>query len=259
MRRLGGVGVLVTRPQPQSLPLCRLLEEHGATTFRLPAIEIEPAASLPELAARLEPLEPSDLLVFTSANAVRFGAALLERRQDLSLAAIGPATMRALGEAGFRVSYTPSGGFDSEHLLGEPGLQQLAGRRVVLIKGEGGRALLATELAKRGARILAIDVYRRRPARPDAALLRQAEERAAAGLLQVVTATSLEIAAALLELATPALRGAFEHTHWLVPGARVAAGLAALGLDVPLIEAASAADQDLVDALLRWRASTSGA
>ena len=259
MRPLDGVGVLVTRPQTQATPLCRLLEERGATTVRLPAIVIEPAASHRELAARLGELGESDLVVFTSANAVRFGAALLDQRRDLALAAIGPATMRALNQAGYRIAIMPAGGFDSEHLLAEPGLQHLAGRRVVIVKGVGGRELLAAEFAKRGATVQSIEVYRRTPATPGVERLRRVEEQLAAGELQVVTATSLEIGAALLGFATPELRAALEGLHWLVPGARVAAGLARLGLRAPVIEAASAEDQELVEALLRWRSIASGA
>jgi hypothetical protein len=50
-----------------------------------------------------------------------------------------------------------------------------------------------------------------------------------------------------------------ERAHWLVPGERVAAGIRARGVAAPLLRAASAEDQDLVSALLRWRATLSGA
>jgi uroporphyrinogen-III synthase len=80
-----------------------------------------------------------------------------------------------------------------------------------------------------------------------------------AGAVQVITATSLEIAGNLLDLATPALRGEFERVHWLVPGERIAAGVRERGLTAPLLQAASAEDQDLVAALVRWRSMVSGA
>ena len=81
--------------------------------------------------------------------------------------------------------------------------------------------------------------------------------------MQVITATSLEIAGNLLQVAAhgaaPALRSEFERVHWLVPGARVAAGVRELGLAAPLLQSESAEDQDLVAALIRWRSSASGA
>ena len=53
----------------------------------------------------------------TSTNAVRFGASLLDQKRDLTLAAIGPATARALNLAGYRVAVQPRESFDSEGLL----------------------------------------------------------------------------------------------------------------------------------------------
>jgi uroporphyrinogen-III synthase len=75
----------------------------------------------------------------------------------------------------------------------------------------------------------------------------------------VITATSLEIASNLLDIATPELRREFESVHWLVPGGRVAAGVRERGLTAPLVQADSAEDHDLVAALVRWRNTESGA
>ncbi len=259
MQALHGIAVLVTRPEQQAAPLCRLLEAQGANTLRLPAIEIRPHDDGRAAVERLGALDEADLIIFTSANAVRFGAPLLDPKRDLTLAAIGPATAHALTQAGYRVTVLPGGGFDSESLLAHPRLQQVAGRRILLIKGTDGRGLLEGELSRRGAQVIAVEVYRRTPASPSRAALRELQQRFAAGALQVITATSLQIATHLLDLATPALRSDFERVHWLVPGARIAAGLRERGLTAPLIPADSAEDHDLVEALIRWRSKVSGA
>jgi uroporphyrinogen-III synthase len=259
MLPLQGLGVLVTRPQHQAMPLCRLLSTLGANTILLPAIEIKPLAQRGALAARLGAAENFDLIIFTSSNAVRFGAALLDQRRDLALAAIGPATVRALNQAGYRVAVQPTAGFDSEGLLRHGKLQHVAGNRILIIKGEGGRDLLQQELARRGAQVTVADVYRRERATPAPDDLAALEADFAAGAIHVITATSAEIAANLLALATPALRGEFERVHWVVPGARVAQSLHERGLSAPLLQADSAEDQDLVDAIVRWRARESGA
>lgn len=259
MPALQGLGVLVTRPEAQAMPLCRLLEAAGATALRLPAIDIEPAAELRDLGTRLGALEKFDLIVFVSANAVRYGSALLGEKRELSLAAIGPATARALNRAGYRVSLVPGQGFDSESLVAHPSLQHMAGRRVLLVKGRGGREFLAETFVRRGASVELAEVYERRAATPDDGELAALERRCTAGEIQVVTATSLEIAENLLRLATPALRTHFDRLHWLVPGDRVGAELARRGLAAPLLRADSAEDQDLVAALVRWRSSASGA
>jgi uroporphyrinogen-III synthase len=259
MLPLHGVGVLVTRPQQQAMPLCRLLETRGASTFRLAAIEIKPLAERRALAARLGALEEFDLIIFSSSNAVRFGAMLLEQKRDLVLAAIGPATARALNQAGYRVAVQPNEGFDSEALLRHPKLEHLAGNRILLIKGMNGRELLQQELTRRGAQVTVADVYRRERANPGSAELAALEAQFAAGAIHVITATSVEIADHLLELATPTLRGDFERVHWVVPGVRVAQSLRERGLSGTLLQAASAEDQDLVAAIIRWRAGESGA
>ena len=232
MSALRGVGVLVTRPEQQAMPLCRLLETHGATALRLPAVEIKPHGERRALAAQVGPLQQFDLIVFVSANAVRFGAPLLDQRRDLTLAAVGPATLRALNQAGYRVAILPTDGFDSEGLLAHPRLHHLAGQRVLLVKGLDGREL--EQLAA-------------------------LEEQLRDGVVHVITATSLEIAESLLAMATPELHAQYERVHWLLPSARIAVGMQERGLHAPLLLAASAEDQALVDALLRWRTSTSGA
>jgi uroporphyrinogen-III synthase len=259
MQPLSGVGVLVTRPQQQAMPLCRLLQARGASTFRLPAVEIRPLANRRALAASLGSLADFDLIIFSSSNAVRFGAMLLEQRRDLPLAAIGPATARALNQAGYRVAVQPTAGFDSESLLMHPRLHSVAGSRILLIKGSDGREFLHNELTRRGAQMTIADVYRRERPNPSSTEFAALEAHFAAREIQVITATSVDIVRNLLELATPALRVEFDRAHWVVPGARVAASLRESGLSAPLLEAQSAEDQDLVAAIIRWRANESGA
>jgi len=259
MPALHGVGVLVTRPEQQAMPLCRLLEIQGASTLRLPAVEIRAVGNRRETAAQLGALADFDVIIFTSANAVRFGASLLDQQRDLTLAAIGPATARALNLAGYRVAVQPRETFDSEGLLLHPKLEHPAGARILIVKGAGGRSLLEQELAHRGARVVAADVYERVPAAPSAERLAAVLDSLSTGALQVITATSVGVAGNLLAIAGAELRREFERAYWLVPGERVAHGLRELGLLAPVVLAESAEDHDLVSALVRWRSSVSGA
>jgi uroporphyrinogen-III synthase len=261
MGALSGLGVLVTRPELQAMPLCRLLEAQGAITTRLPAIDIRPSGDRDAVRASVGDLGNFDVVIFLSANAVRYGAALLEQRRDLNLAAVGPATLRALNQAGYRVSIVPSAGFDSEGLLAHPRLQKLTGQRVLIIRGVGGRELLEQGLEERGAAITACAVYERHRSIPDEASLTAVGQLLASGALHVVTATSLEIAASLLALraARPGLLAGLVNLHWLLASQRLVAEVQALGLNAPLLVAESAEDQALVEALARWRSSASGA
>jgi uroporphyrinogen-III synthase len=257
MLPLHGIGVLVTRPRHQATPLCRLLEAQGALALRFSAVEIEPLEPHRELAARLGDLDQFGVIIFSSANAVRYGAALLDQRRNLALAAIGPATARALNQAGYRVAIQSTQGADSESLLRHPRLDAVGGERILLVKGSHGRELLEQELVRRGAEVTVAEVYRRECARPSEAELGALEARFAAREIHVVTATSVEIAENLLALATPKLRRAFDSVHWVVPSARVARSLTEGGLKGPSLLARSAEDQDLVSALTSWRARES--
>ena len=190
---------------------------------------------------------------------MRYGAALLEQRRDLPLAAIGPATARALNQAGYRVSVQSSEGADSESLLRHPKLNAVAGGRVLIVRGTQGRELLAQELCAAAPRSTVAEVYRRECARPSEAQMRALEARFAAREIDAVTATSVEIAANLLALATPGLRRAFDAVHWVVPSERVAESLREAGVEGRRsLPRAPAEDQDLVSAVVRWRAGESG-
>ncbi len=102
--------------------------------------------------AAIGPADRYDLVIFISANAVRFGADILGERRDVPVAAVGQATAAALNAAGYRVSLLPSEGADSESLLAMPQLADMHGKRVLIVRGSGGRELLQAEMAGRAAR-----------------------------------------------------------------------------------------------------------
>jgi uroporphyrinogen-III synthase len=257
MSDLSGVGVLVTRPEQQAAPLCALLEARGAITLRLAAIQIEPVADV-GLQSTLGPIEAFELIIFTSTNAVKYGRALLGENHGLKLAAIGPATARALETAGFQ-TIVPRDGFDSATLLRHAVLQAATAQRILIVKGIGGRDELERELERRGAYVTVAAVYRRIRVHHAAETLAALEARFLAGEIQVITATSAEVAESLLRAATPILRQEYARVQWLVPSGRVAAALRSSGLAAPIILAESAEDHALVAAVARWRASVSGA
>ncbi len=237
--------------------MCDLLTTAGATVIRLPALHITAVSDAVPAADSASGL--FDIIIFTSANAVHFGAALLAGQATAAVAAIGPATARALGLKGFQVTLMPSGGFDSEHLLEHPRLKEPSGQRILIVKGRQGRELLRERLRERGAVVVLAEVYERVRADYGAEQLEPLAATFAAGGVDVITATSADVVGALLELATAPLRRSFEQVHWLVPGARVAQAVRAHGITAPLIQADSAEDHDLLAAILRWRAGVSDA
>ena len=89
-RRLEGLRVLVTRPQHQSARLASLIESHGGTAIRFPAIEILPPRDPDAARALMGRLDDFSLVIFISPNAVGEGLALAKSRpQRARIAAVG--------------------------------------------------------------------------------------------------------------------------------------------------------------------------
>lgn len=246
-RDLKGVGVLVTRPTAQAEGLCRLIEHAGGRAIRFPAIAIQPVED-PGPARHLL-AQSWDLILFISRNAVEQSLPLFPMArlpvQGL-LAAVGRATSHALTAAGRTPDLMPEGRFDSESLLGLPQLADLKGKRVLIVRGLGGRTLLGDTLIERGAELAHAEVYHRRlPDADPAALLASWEKR-----VQLVTATSGEVLDNLLKLLGPEGRALLLATPLVVVSARTAQSATRLGFArVELAE--RAADEAIVAALRR--------
>lgn len=169
---LAGRRILVTRPRDQAAGLAALIREAGGEPILLPAIEIGDLADLTAFHAIADRLQEFDLAIFISPTAVQRALDLLQVRRKgqpwparLQVAAIGRGTARELQRRGFREVLAPAAEADSEAMLALPALATVAGRRVVVFRGQGGRELLGDTLAARGARVEYAECYRRiRPA-----------------------------------------------------------------------------------------------
>jgi uroporphyrinogen-III synthase len=253
VKRLTGIGVLVTRPDHQAAHLCRLVEAEGGAAVRYPALVIQPRPDRAAIRAAVGPTDRYDLVIFVSANAVRFGADLLDRRRDAPVAAIGQATAAALNAAGHRVSLMPAEGADSESLLALPQLAHLSGQRVLIVRGVGGRDVLREVMTARGAQVQYAEVYTREPASPSAGLQAEIEQLWRQGGISAYTATSVELLEALVGIVTPRCRGLMDSTALVTGAERVADAAGRLGLGSPILLADSPEDTALIAALVRWR------
>jgi uroporphyrinogen-III synthase len=251
---LGGAGVLVTRAAHQAEPLCRLIESRGGRPVRFPAMEILGPRDPAEARHRLAALDHYDVLVFVSPNAVSYaldllGPGLVPTARRPLLAAVGEATARALARHGLVVGLLPgSGRYDSEGLLAARALQEMAGRRVLIVRGEGGRELLATELRRRGAAVDYAEVYRRALPQLDPTPLLAAWDQD----VQVVLATSADVLGNLERLLANGL-GRLRATPLLVVSDRIAQVARGLGYG-RIIRADRAGDDAVIAALCRWAA-----
>ncbi len=251
--RLAGQVVVNTRPAHQQAALTALLEAEGATVLAFPAIEIElamdPSAS--DLADRIGDF---DVLLFVSRNAVdgafasidpaRFGA-----RQQFGV--IGAATRDALveriGDPGARL--IASEPYNSEALLAADALQRVAGKRIVIFRGQAGRNLLGDELARRGAEVEYAGVYRRNlPVVAGDAFARLA----ASTLPSVAVLTSGEGMHNLMQLVDAGSRARLRAIPWLLISERMRESARELGHNAPIIIARSASDRGIAESLCAW-------
>jgi len=267
LRALGGRGVLVTRPAAQARELCRLIEDVGGRPVPFPTVEIRPPRN-PD-AARALFGAGQDLVIFISRNAVEYALALLPDRAVLirdsagnstleasseevaagsgpQLAAVGRATATAMQEADIAPQLVPESGFDSESLLALPALMEVAGKRVLIVRGEGGRAMLGRTLAQRGASVAYAEVYQRVAPDTDAAALIPEWQQS----LSFVTATSDEVLVNLLAMVPETAHRWLRGLPLAVLSERNAGTAIELGFRIVAV-AKEPSDAGLCDALCR--------
>jgi len=182
--------VVITRPAHQSKNLKRKLESVGAKPVLFPLIEIIPPAELGLIEKQLDNLQDYDLVIFVSANAVKhtFEKISPSVLQNVKVATTGKKTADALGQLGIKIDFCPKEIFNSEALLAISKFSDYCvGKKIAIIRGEGGRDLLRDELQKKGASVEYINTYRRVCPQKDLDVL---EQRAKQGELDVILLTS---------------------------------------------------------------------
>jgi uroporphyrinogen-III synthase len=193
-RPLHGVRVLVGRARHQAGALSSELRKLGAQVIEIPFIEIRKPRSFRALDSALKNLEGYDWLIFTSVNGVE---AMWERMRKLALsnevvndpriAAIGPATKKAIEKHGVKVPVVPKE-YVAESVVHSL-KNKVKGKRVLLVRAKIARDVIPRELRKAGADVDVVEAYEtvvpRRSRRELLALMKNAERRP-----QVITFTS---------------------------------------------------------------------
>ena len=156
--------VLLTRPAEESATLAATLSEAGIFSSSLPLLDIEPLPITPERQAVLRDLGRYCAVIVVSKPAARLALQQLDQAwPHLRWFSVGAATAQVLADRGLDVHY-PQTGDDSEALLQLPALREAIARpdaRVLILRGEGGRELLAERLREQGASVDYLELYRR--------------------------------------------------------------------------------------------------
>jgi len=163
---LAGRRIVITRRAEQAHSLHRALKGRGAEVIELPTIALASPRSWRPVDAAIQRPDAYDWVIFTSVNGVEaFAARLRQKHKAMSalkralIAAIGPATARALRSRGLRVSVVPED-YRAEGLLKALGKKNWRGKRVLLARAAKARDLLPRELRRHGARVDVVAVYR---------------------------------------------------------------------------------------------------
>ncbi len=200
----GPIPFLITRPAGKADNLLAALDDTGISYLYQPLITTAQVSVPPH---QLQQLQQADAIVFVSVSAVsclqhQLDAALLRA----PLFAVGQTTAMALQRWLGREVTVPADQ-RSEGLLQLPQLQQVAGRNIVVVRGNAGRELIKQGLSRRGAAVRYVQSYNRVVLPLDGELLCQQWQLAG---IRCIVATSNEILQQLFTLVPPA------HHHWLM-------------------------------------------
>ena len=253
---LTGIGIAITRPIDQAKKLSALISETGGTPILFPLIEITPLADYSQFQAAISDIKDYDWAIFISSNAVQNGMPRLVKAgtlPSLKFAAIGPVTSSELQGFGVKDVLTPLSHvqdgdeskirFDSESLLALLEMNNVTGKKILMVRGVGGRDVLAETLRKRGAQVTFAECYQRINPQTNCALLAQFYREKE---LHGIVVTSSEAMRHLLDLAG--------NAYWLnnvtlfVNHARIAELPKQLGLKVVVANAAG--DESMLSKLI---------
>lgn len=235
---------LVVRPAAQANQLVQMLRQLGHAPLCCPLLETRPGCDLPHLG---DMLREADLVIAVSMHAVHFAHYfLLQTGQTwphIDYFAVGQASADAFAEAGIQ-ALCPADP-RSEGLLALSALQGVSGRRVLILRGNDGRDLIARTLASRGALVHYCATYERHyPDLDGDALTRHWQ---AAGLDSLLI-TSGELLQRLLALVPGPQHPWLYDRLLVVPSPRVAEMAEGAGF-TRIVIAQGASNQALVAAL----------
>ena len=184
--------VLVTRPEEQAGHFVEMIDSNNGKAINIPTIEIAASPLDDNAKSILRNLSDINIAIFVSVNAVNFGLKALKSLklkfpENLIVAAVGPSTAKALADNDIQIDIVPDDNFSSEGLLSTPELDEIAGEKILIFKGQSGRELLEAQLIKRYADVTTIDCYQRVIPKVDT---KPIIKDLKAGLIDAVTVTS---------------------------------------------------------------------
>lgn len=252
---LSGRKIVVTRPPGQAEGLCRLIEDAGGLAIRLPVLEITATENNAAAIPLLSSIANFHIVIFISRNAAvyaeRLSPGLMSRLEEVEVYAVGAGTgQQILDMTAGKANVTSTGtGGGSEALLELDGLQpdHLQGRKVLIIRGEGGRELLAQTLTQRGAEVVYAEVYRRARPAADPQLIKKIWQAERPDAIVITSGEGLQN---LIDMTDPADQNILLHTPLVVLSTRLQTLAQTLGFTSAPEVAPEASDTGMLRALM---------
>ncbi|KUI96828.1 uroporphyrinogen-III synthase [Vibrio sp. MEBiC08052] len=241
------MSVLVTRPGKPGEALCRQLQAAGIAAVHHPLIDFHAGSELGQLPDRLK---QCDLVIAVSQQAVFYSQEYLDRHgfswpSDIRYLAIGQKTAQLLSNFTQQTVNYPAVS-DSENFLSLPELSAPLGLRVEILRGNGGRDLIAQQLKSQGALVNYCEVYQREMLPFNARVAVSEWQEAAVNSIIITSEQQLRFF--VTQLAEHDAPWLFEQTFY-IPSERIAHDAHSLGIK-HTIAVGSASNSDLVAAIL---------
>jgi uroporphyrinogen-III synthase len=162
---LANKNIWLTRPPEQMGELRLQLERLGAHVLSFPLLTIRPIDLSQTDKQKIMNLDQYDLVFFISTNAARIGLDVIagywpQYPAHICNFAVGPSTAAEIESRALPVCY-PQDRMNSEALLELPPLQNISGKKALIVRGVGGREILAEGLSARGASVDYAQLYER--------------------------------------------------------------------------------------------------
>lgn len=161
---LSELRILIGRARHQAGGFSSSLRKLGARVIEIPFIDIRKPRSYKPMDRALKNLRDYDWLIVTSVNGVeafwrRLRRLHISRKQlqHLRVAAIGPATRKAIEKGGLRVEVVPKE-YVAESVV-ESLRAHVRGKRVLLTRAKVARDVIPRELRRLGARVDVVEAY----------------------------------------------------------------------------------------------------
>ncbi len=243
--------VLVTRPEHQADGFCQLLQDAGFEPLRCPTVEISNVQNKVLAAEQLMAISDADIVIFTSANAVRYAEKITSLKDTIAenakVLAIGPATAATLSQCGLEAQL-PEQNFSSAGLLAMKTLHNVIGKTVIVIRGCGGLATLPDALHSAGANLGIAEVYQRRIPASDSILRRLFHSE----LPQIISTTSNETLSNLVTLTPVEERPRLWQLPVIVNSKRGEQLAYSLGFSDDILRASPVSDYGQINTLKAW-------